>query len=167
MTQTEVAALYSQHGYALFRRCLALLGDEAAAQDAVHEVFVRAMRGAEGFRGEASPKTWLSRIADHHCIDVLRRRKRNPVVASEHEPDDCVGPPRLVEGDDPETIRRVRRVLDELDLASRRLAILYFLDELTQEEIADELGLSRRTIGKRVRDLTLRMRSSLRHEETA
>ncbi len=68
MTEDEVARLYRDYGYAIFRRCLVYLGDPIGAQDAVQDVFVRALVAAAGFRGESNPRTWLCRIADHLCV---------------------------------------------------------------------------------------------------
>lgn len=159
-----MARLYRDYGYVVFRRCLAYLGDTSSAQDGVQEVFVRALRAAAEFRGEASPRTWLCRIADHFCVDVLRRRQRSPVLAKtadEDEVDAAVG------DDDRESFLMIRRLLEGLDPDSRRLAILYYVDELTQEELALELGLSRRTIGKRLQHLLEHARGILREENAS
>jgi RNA polymerase sigma-70 factor, ECF subfamily len=162
MTEADVTELYSRYGYFLFRRCLAYVGEEAAAQDAVQEVFVKALRGAARFRGEADPRTWLCSIADHHCLDVLRRRRRSPIA-----PGESALAADIIQDDDPAAIVMARRLMATLDRGSRRLACLYYLDELTQEEIARELGLSRRTIGKRLRGLSARLRALAGAKEIA
>jgi RNA polymerase sigma-70 factor (ECF subfamily) len=176
MTEAEVEALYVQHGYFLFRRCLAYMGDEASAQDAVQEVFVRAMRGGAEFRGDADAKTWLARISDHHCVDLLRRRKvrgetkRKPAPAPESPEGDDDGEPaswRLVRDDDPEALLTARRLMSSLDPEEQRLATLYFVDELTQDELAAELGLSRRTIGKYLKKVSARARALLGERKQA
>ena len=51
VTESDIQALYVQHGYFLFRRCLTFMADEASAQDAVQEIFVRALQSASTFRG--------------------------------------------------------------------------------------------------------------------
>jgi RNA polymerase sigma-70 factor (ECF subfamily) len=168
MTEAEVAQLYSEYGYFLFRRCLTYLGDAAAADDAVQEVFVRALRSADQYRGEAAPRTWLCRIADHLCVDLLRRRQRNPVRAvtgSETLPELELEP--CARADDGDTLLSARRLLRQLEPDSQRLALLYYVDELTQEELARELGVSRRTIGKRLQALLARARALLGTEEAS
>jgi len=169
MTEDEVGRLYQEYGYVLFRRCLAYLGDSSRAQDALQEVFVRALHGASGFRGEANPRTWLCRIADHLCIDLLRRDRRSPVQVMSGM--DSQGRAQMKDAedgllsDDGEALRTVRGLMHALDASSQRLAVLHFLDELTQEEIAAELGLSRRTIGKRLKALRTRARELLAPEQ--
>jgi RNA polymerase sigma factor (sigma-70 family) len=168
MTEDEVAKLYREYGYVVFRRCVVYLGDPAAAKDAMQEVFVRALRGAPNVRGDAVPRTWLCRIVDHLCVEVLRRRRRNPVVP-EVVRDEASQPTieAAVGDDDRDSLLTVRRLLEGLDPGSLRLAVLYYVDELTQEELAQELGLSRRTIGKRLRQLLEHARTLLREERAS
>jgi len=171
MTEVDVQGLYVKYGYLLFRRCLTYMGDEATAQDAVQEVFVRAMQSADGFRGHADPKTWLCRISDHHCVDLLRRRKTRgehsgvskatPAHDGEADGDDDLARTPSIRTDDPEAILTARRLMAAMDPEARRLAVLYFVDELTQDEMAAELGLSRRTIGKQLKKLTARAQALL------
>src|SRR5262245_52303239 len=121
MTEAEVADLYGRYGYVLFRRCLAYLGDEAAAQDAVQEVFVRALRAAGSFRSEAQPRTWLCRIADHLCVDLLRRTRRNPVDGEPALPDAdeaAFAASTWTRGDEPEAMVAARRLMARLDPGS-------------------------------------------------
>jgi RNA polymerase sigma-70 factor (ECF subfamily) len=161
LTEDDVARLYAAYGYILFRRCLAYLRDEAAAQDAVQEVFVRALRGLEGFRHDSDPRTWLCRIADHLCVDWVRRQRRSPVsLVGWTENDDATeqsAPGDLSQRQ--EALRAARRLMANLDPFSQRLAVLYFLDECTQDEVAEELGLSRRTIGKKLKQLLAKARA--------
>lgn len=54
--------------------CYRFLGSIAEAEEAAQETALRAWRGRAGFRGEASLRTWLHRIATRVCLDMLRRR---------------------------------------------------------------------------------------------
>jgi RNA polymerase sigma-70 factor (ECF subfamily) len=159
MTEAEVAKLYADYGYFLFRRCYAFLGDSAAADDAVQEVFVRALRHAYAFRGDSSPRTWLCRIADHLCVDLLRRRRRSPVRQQLDEGEPALAP--HVRSDDGDTLVLARRLLEQLGPELQQLAVLYYVDELTQDQLAHELGVSRRTVGKRLQTLLVRARALL------
>jgi RNA polymerase sigma-70 factor (ECF subfamily) len=169
MTEADIQTLYVRYGYFLFRRCLTYLADEASAQDAVQEVFVRVLKSAGDFRGHADPKTWLCRISDHHCIDLLRRRRTRgqPTGERAEERDGDAGQDRLVHNDDPESMLTARRLMAALDPAARRMAMLYFVDELTQDELAAELGLSRKTIGKHLKKLGIWARTLLGEAEQA
>ncbi len=163
-----MAKLYRHYGYVVFRRCVVYLGDPTAAQDAVQDVFVRALRAAHDFRGDADPRTWLCRIADHLCVDLLRRRRRNPVLTESSRSESVERAIEAAIGDDDcEPLIMVRRLLEGLDPDSVRLAVLYYVDELTQEELAEALGVSRRTIGKRLQSLLEHARGSMREENAS
>ena len=58
----------------LLRTCYLLLRDAALAEDAVQDTFVKAWKAWDHYRGEASEKTWLMRIAVNCCRDIRRGR---------------------------------------------------------------------------------------------
>jgi RNA polymerase sigma-70 factor (ECF subfamily) len=61
--------------------CYRMLGSFDEAEDHVQEVFLRAWRAREQFRGQSSPRTWLYRVATNACLDTLRRDARRAVPA--------------------------------------------------------------------------------------
>lgn len=64
------------HRVALMGHCYRMLGSALEAGDAVQETMLRAWRGAEGFAGRSSLRTWLYRIATNVCLDTLADRPR-------------------------------------------------------------------------------------------
>src|SRR5688500_1721433 len=81
---TLLVSRFADEVYAL---CRAMVHDAALAEDLSQDVFARAFTALRGFRGEASPRTWLLRIARNRCIDQLRADKR--AIADEpDEPDE-------------------------------------------------------------------------------
>ena len=139
MDRDAVSALYAQYGFAVHRRCLRLLGSEAEADDALQAVFMRVMRYGETRRGEA-PLPWLYRIADRHCFDVMNKRKRE-VVRDAPEREHPVADPAS-----PERLSEVRRVLGHCAAGVQQIAVLYYVDEMTQDEVAATVGYSRKTV---------------------
>ena len=74
----------------LLRTCFAYLGDLSLAEDAVQETFLKAWKNLDRFRGEASEKTWLLRIAINTCKDVRRSawfRRVNRAVSLDSLPE--------------------------------------------------------------------------------
>jgi RNA polymerase sigma-70 factor (ECF subfamily) len=61
--------------------CYRLLGSVHDADDALQETLIAAWRGLAGFRGEATPRAWLYRIATNQCLNLLRARGRRPQPA--------------------------------------------------------------------------------------
>lgn len=71
----DLRALYERYGHSVFKRCRYFLRSDDDARDAMHEVFLKVVTSYGDFRGQASPLTWLVRIATHHCLNVIRGKK--------------------------------------------------------------------------------------------
>ena len=67
-----IEALIDQYGDGILRLCLMYLGDRQLAEDAFQETFLKAWKHLPSFRGNSSPKTWLTRIALNTCRSMLR-----------------------------------------------------------------------------------------------
>ncbi len=65
-----LSALYTEHSKAIYYLALRFLGDSQKAEDATHDVFLKALRNLDKFRGDASARTWLYRIAINHCKNM-------------------------------------------------------------------------------------------------
>lgn len=151
-----LADMYARHAAAVLARCRYLLRDEDAAKDATQEVFARALRALPAFQGAASPVTWLTRIATHHCLNELRAKKagwRDEIR-------------RAAEGrtqEAPEVDKRalLRALLGAAEPEEQEMAVLYFVDEMTQLEIAEATGRSLPTVRKRLRGFLAAARAAL------
>jgi RNA polymerase sigma-70 factor (ECF subfamily) len=154
LTAAEVSDVYQRYGALLARRCGLLLRDRAHAEDALQELLSVLLRRGEGLRAAESPYRWLCRVADRTCIDLLRRghRLRTAVDIEDLDP---VG---VAPGMDPEARFAVVQSLESLDGDQQQLAIMLFVDGLTQSEAALELGVSRVTVNKRAQELRARLR---------
>ena len=71
---TEFEAIYQEHARAIYYAALRLLGEPALAEDATHDVFLKAFRKIHEFRGQSAWRTWLYRIAINHCLNLRRSR---------------------------------------------------------------------------------------------
>lgn len=136
-------------------RCTASL-DPHRVEDAAQEVFLRAWRGLEGFRGDASFRTWLLRIAVNTTLkEVEKIRNRPPPprgadpLEGPREPVDDGAPPwaRLL---DEERLRAVREALARLDEVFRTAVVLRDVDGLSYEEISEILGVPVGTVRSRI-----------------
>jgi RNA polymerase sigma-70 factor, ECF subfamily len=69
--------LLEEHRPALTGHCYRMLGSVLDAEDAVQEAMLRAWKARDGYREQASIKTWLYRIATNVCLDALSASKRD------------------------------------------------------------------------------------------
>ena len=148
---TSLRVLYEQYGGGVYGRCFYLLKDHTRAEDALQDVFAKALINSAQFRHEASPVHWLMKIATNHCLNLLRA-ERAPWHARFQQDEEArsalqqpTGGPRQVE--DREIIRRV---LMKVDPETQAVAVHYHVDEMTLDEIATLLGRSVPTIRKRL-----------------
>jgi RNA polymerase sigma-70 factor (ECF subfamily) len=160
LSATEVSDVYQRYGALLARRCRLLLRDPAQAEDAVQELLSVLLRRGEGLRAAESPYRWLCRAADRTCIDLLRRGRRLR-TALDIDDLDNVG---VAPGMDVEARCAIVESLESLDHVQQSLAIMLYVDGLSQGEAAEELGISRVTVNKRAQEIRTRLR--LRHTES-
>lgn len=93
MTATQVLDAGESHRRELTAFCYRFLGSYPEAEDAVQEVLVKAWRGAEGFRGDSSVRTWLYRIATTTCLDMRKAPQRRALPMDLAGPGDVPGDP--------------------------------------------------------------------------
>ncbi len=155
MPRFGLEELYRRYGAQVYRRALYLLGSEPDAWDATQEVFLKAARALDGFEGRSSPMTWLARITTNHCLNVLRARK-----VRRHDGLDDLDRSRWA---DPtaERAAAIRGLLDEFEQETQRVAVHYFVDEMSQEEVAQVVGRSVPTVRKRLREFVAKARRLL------
>lgn len=70
------AQIYRDHASALYALALRMTGNRATAEDVVQDCFLRALRSGRHFRGDAAPRTWLTRIVINLAIDRIRQHRQ-------------------------------------------------------------------------------------------
>lgn len=148
-TQLDTASLYAKYGPVIFARCKRLLKNSAAAEDATQDVFIKVMRHAEKAPAADAVLPWVHRIATNHCLNVLRdgRRQAEPVSQV----------PELVDDEFEETLLSrdfSRCLLARTPEHVKAPAVLFHAQGLEQAKVAQELGVSRRTVLYRLSEFT-------------
>lgn len=128
----------------LLRTCYLLLKDTALAEDALQETFIKAWRSYGNYRGDASEKTWLMRIAVNTCRDMLRGDvpARGPKGPHEDLPEAAV----VIQWPDDTLTRAILALPDGL----RSVVILRYYQGFSIQETASLLKLSRRSVHYRL-----------------
>jgi len=141
--------IYKTHYRRVFSVCRYLLNSLDAAEDATHEVFMRAQRKLATYDPSLPFSSWLLGIATNHCIDVLRRRNTEKRI---FEPGSDVAEARsgrltpLGELIASERGHEVRNALSQLSDKYRVPLVLAYYNEMSYDEIAAVLGLGRNAV---------------------
>jgi RNA polymerase sigma-70 factor (ECF subfamily) len=149
--------LYRLHAAAILARCRYLLREDEAARDAAQDVFVRALRSEPELRRSSSPTAFLQRMATNHCLNLLRASR-----AAWREEIARMARDRAAHHVAPDARELVRALLGATGPEEQEVAILYFVDEMTQLEIAEATDRSLPTVRKRLRDFLATARGALR-----
>lgn len=140
----------------LLRTCYLLVKDVALAEDAVQDTFVKAWQAHDHFRGEASEKSWLMRIAVNTCRD-LRRGKWFRHVDRQVRMEDLPEPAEPFQWEDDTVTRAILALPDGL----RQVVTLRYYQGFTAQEVAEILKLSRRTVHYRLEKAERLLKESL------
>ena len=139
--------IYKTHYRRVFSLCRYLLNSFDGAEDATHEVFLRAQRKLSTYDPSLPFSSWLSGIASNHCIDLLRRRNTEKRIFEASGSDAPEPPSRgltpLGEVIAAERGHEVRNALSQLPEKYRVPLVLAYYSEMSYDEIAAALGLGR------------------------
>ena len=136
----EFAALYEEHSRQIYYLALRFLSDPTQAEDATHDVFLKAYRKLGEFRGESAMRTWLYRITINHCRNLLQTWHRRNMISNA---DECVWESAITSADNPlrvleirELGQRIQKTLDALPEEYRLLLLLVADEKLSYDEVA-------------------------------
>ncbi len=157
----RAAELYRTYGPAVYRRCLKLLRDREGAKDATQEVFVKLVRDIAKLDDPRIVLPWIYRVATNHCLNVLRNTgRRGEEALGELEvaeaPDAASYPDRHLAG----------AILSRFDEGTRAVAVGVLIDGMGHEELAGALGISRKTVERRLARFLERAREYVEGEQS-
>jgi len=147
----DAEALFRRYGPMVLRRCRRMLGDDDAAADAAQAVFVKVFEKRHALKA-AYPSSLLWKMATNHCLNVIRDRASRgeaaggdallATIACSDELEERTGTRGLL-----------RKLFGSHPESSRVIAVLHYVDGMTLEETAREVGMSVSGIRKRLRAL--------------
>lgn len=155
--QGALSELYRRTYGAAYKTAAVLIRDEDAVMDILQDSYVKAFRNLHQLREADKFRAWMKRIVHNSAVDWLRKRK--PVMFSEMSyesesaaeiPDDriCSLPDAVT--DQRETARLMGEILDSLSEDQRAVVVMYYYEQMTVREIADELGVNENTVKSRL-----------------
>jgi RNA polymerase sigma-70 factor (ECF subfamily) len=169
-------ALVRRYERWVFTLALRMVGDRGDAEDIAQEVFLKAYRGLQGFRGGARFSTWLYAIASHHCLNHLagrgaRTRRAGQIgnhtdAQGETLPspldrvaDASPGPDAVLERR--ELREMIQKELVQLTEQHRLVLILRDIQGMSYEDIAETLGVELGTVRSRLHRARMELKARL------
>ena len=157
MDEETLTTYYQQYGHLVFKRAREIVRNEEDARDVVQTVFYRIWKYGDKFGNRSDIFSWIYRITTNCSFDLLKKRvKYNKEV-------------QLVEANIPTLDSAVLAVeqrdfllkkLLTFDKTTRQIVVLYFIEELTQQEIADFMNISRKTVGKKIKNFKKKVKDA-------
>ncbi|MCB9594531.1 MAG: RNA polymerase sigma factor [Sandaracinaceae bacterium] len=166
--RSAVAEVYDRHHEVLRRFARRLLGNDAAAEDLVHDVFLHLPKAIRRFEGRSSLRTFLVSVAANRCRHHVRaaiRYRRATERYAEHR-----APTRPVQPDERhaqrEMAERLARALDELPVDQRVAFVLSVIEGRTNAEVALITDVPEVTVRTRVLRARQKLKALLEGERT-
>ncbi len=156
----QLKELIDTYQLQLLRLCYLCLHDLHLAEDAVQETFLKAWRGWSEFRGEASAKTWLTRIAIRTCSDMQRSfwfKRMDRRITPEELP---------IPAEEPaEEDRVLTLAVMKLPHKLQEVILLYYYQDMNVRDIAQLLNISQPSVSNRLKRARAKLKAHLEKED--
>ena len=149
MTDRELEQIYNEAYKAVYWTAMALLKNEADAEDIVQDTFVSLIESYDSIEDKSKVVAWLKKNAANKCLNRLTRTKTDNVEDGFFEtiealPEDFL-PDSIAESED--TRRIIMNIIDNvLSDDIRRTLVLFYFDDMSTKEIAEALGIPQGTV---------------------
>lgn len=139
--------LYTKYATKVFSKCISLLKEEAAAQDAMQDIFLKIFLNLAKFSGKSKFSTWIYSITYNYCIDVIRKKKKQGSIFSdeiENAPDlaEEVPDSALLEME----VKKLKIVLEKIPVGDKAVLLMKYQDDMSIREISNSLDKSESAI---------------------
>lgn len=130
----------------IYALCQSKLISRADAEDATQETFSRALPRIDEVRNPHALGAWLRAIAQHVCVDLIRRNRRRKTEPIELFPVAT----RADSIDDADDREQLAILISELPKEQREVLLLYYYQNMSYDEMAEWLGVARSTVNERL-----------------
>ncbi|MCB0527817.1 MAG: sigma-70 family RNA polymerase sigma factor [Saprospiraceae bacterium] len=140
--------LYQRYKGKVFAKCISMLADEGLARDATQDIFIKILLNLSKFTEQSSFSTWVYSITYNYCIDMIRRKKKMPLIFTE----DVGKVSREADVEIPDSVllemkqERLEKVLEKLPPGDKAILMMKYIDDLQIRDIGDILDKSESAI---------------------
>ncbi len=126
----------------VFRLACSILRDEAAAEDAAQEVFIKVWKSLPKFRGQSSLGTWIYAISRNTCLTRLKRERIRDTLPLEEAKIASLQSQENHADDG----RDIRALVERLPEKYRQVLVMFYFEERSYEQVAEALALPMGTV---------------------
>ena len=159
-----LGVIYDRHRRLVYRTALAICNDNEAAADLLQDVFLRLYRFAKRVDPQRPLEPWLYRVTTNLTYTWVKRHHRwtRPLedIAEWLAGNKKGSPQQIAEVD--EQLQRVQQAVSTLPLPQRIVFVLYYVNDLSLEEIAEILDIPEGTVKSRLHYGRLALKKQLR-----
>lgn len=156
VVQTRIGELYRQVGPIVYRRCLCLLKERAAAEDATQDLFLKLVKQPERLSELETALPWIYRVTTNHCLNLLRAAGRHDAASCRLEVSEAAAPPSTFPA------RHLSlQLLSRFEEQTRLIAVATLVDDMEQAEVARLLNISARTVARKLERFLVNARKFL------
>ena len=149
--ETALGELYAKFATAIYAHCRRFLQSPAAARDATQEAFIRVLARGVVLPREEEALRYLYRVSTNVCLNLLREHN----VHTRAVPTLAANSPHVSSAESGLADREfVIAVLDRCGEGGAKVAVMHYLDGMSQVEVAEVLGITRRTVFNRLRKVS-------------
>jgi len=146
-SQEHFSMLYSRYADKVYSKCLSLLKNEASAQDAAQDIFLKIFLNLAKFNKKSRFSTWVYSITYNYCIDFLRRKKKEKTVLTDDEnetdtPEEDVDEKEILEME----IERLAFILDKIPEEDKMVLLMKYREDLSIKDISKAFSKSESAI---------------------
>jgi RNA polymerase sigma-70 factor (ECF subfamily) len=162
MKDKDFEAIVIQYEKLVFTVCYQLIKDYHEAQNLAQETFLSAYRHIDSYQGD-NYKPWLIRIASNKAKDYLKSAYHRRVDTSDEMEGkiDAREPSAEQLALSENTVLLIREQILALEEPYHKVAVLFFLEERTIDEIADALGRPKKTVQTQLYRAKLKLQASI------
>ena len=130
--------LVRDHSARIFAICFSMLSNREDAEDITQQAFLKGFSDIKQLRDISKFGAWITQIAKHMCLDLLRRRKLNKIALKQIAVDDVKDEPAY----DDNKYSRLQSALMQLNEEYRLPLMLYYFDGKSTKKIAESLEIT-------------------------
>ena len=157
--------LYDRYIHKVLAKCIGILKDQAMAEDAAQDIFIKILLNLSKFKGNSKFSTWIYSITYNFCIDFVRKRKKENVLydsdkAYEDRSDDEVEDRELMEI----RIERLEKLMDSCSDLDKMVLMMKYMDDMSIRNMA--LVLKKSESATKMSIMRAKQRLNKKYKET-